>query len=57
MKKDKPIKQLRPEEAQKQFASYFEKIAYRRTVSEVFTDFIDYTVLMLNINKKAADFK
>jgi len=32
MKKDKPIEQLRPEEAQKQFASYFEKIAYRKTV-------------------------
>lgn len=56
MAKEKHNSELRPGGALKRFASYFEKISYSRSKSEAFLDFIDYAVLMLNINKEPADF-
>lgn len=39
------------------FRKCFEKLAYRVDYSRVFSDFVDFSLLMLNINKKAEDFK
>lgn len=47
---------LNPVQALSEFEKHFSRITYNRSTAEAFTDFIEYTFLMLNPFKKAQDF-
>lgn len=57
MSKHKPLDFSNPEASKKAFRTAFEKLAYTQSYSTVFGDFVEFALLMLNLNKQAKDFK
>lgn len=47
---------MKSSEAKAQFRKVFERLAYRHDYSTVFSDFLDYALLMMRWDKKAEDF-
>lgn len=56
MKTTKPIEQYTVKESKDVFRKCFESLSHGYDYSTVFGDFLEYSLLMMNINKKAEDF-
>jgi hypothetical protein len=57
MKAKKSIADYSDKESKAEFRKCFDKLSQGHDYSTVFGDFLDYALLMMNMNKKAADFK